>query len=205
MTRLLASRIALETESSSPLPVLKQRKQLLNQNDNSQHHPKRILQLSTSDTFDGGSDSYSMIFFIFMIIVFIVLVGCLIKKNRDRYRRLPPREVLLEQRRRQRALIRRQRLRQMGIDPDSIAVNVRNDGASGTRSNNRLSLTTEQLESRRKLLLRTFEMDQVQTVSSWKLFAAWASVLQLSIVAECHCLRIGAISRETLSYAALLI
>jgi hypothetical protein len=114
----------------------------------------RFLQLSTDEA------SYSLPLGVFVMVLFALLFICIVKTSNGR--RAPPREVILEQRRRQRALIRRTRLRQMGIDPDSLHAN-NNDAGGGVE---RIQLTAAQAETRRKYLVQLFQSTNVQTVGT---------------------------------------
>ena len=96
-----------------------------------------------------------MVLVVVIVIIFFLLLACAIKKHSSR--RIPSREVLLDQRRRQRALIRRERLRRMGIEPSDTTSILRGNGEQ-------VQLTAEEAEIRRKTLQKMFEHTNVQTV-----------------------------------------
>jgi hypothetical protein len=95
-----------------------------------------------------------------LVIVVLIALGlfviCVLRQRR--LHPAPSRETLLEQRQRQRELIRRNRLRNMNLfgAPDSTMEELGNI--------QRIQLTTAEAEIRRNRLVERFEANQVQTV-----------------------------------------
>jgi hypothetical protein len=118
----------------------------------------RLRRFLQSEYFDGDDESSNLtLVIIWWLAFFAMLLICIARKSSAN--RVPPREVILDQRRQQQDLIRRARLRRMGINPDSLG-----DAEGGIE---RIQLTAAQAEIRGKYLVQVFQSTNVQTVRTY--------------------------------------